>query len=66
MKCPNCKNKIVQKVDGTIRLRIKGKIEFKGERCLSSCFWCGSPVDFYFPLGDMSNLEGYRFVVKEQ
>lgn len=64
MKCLNCGNKLVQKQGNKIKLRVKGKIEFVDDMCLSNCYWCGAPVNFYFPLGDMSNIEGIRYVVR--
>lgn len=54
MKCPNCGNKVVQKKGKKVLLRVKGKIEFEGGKCVSNCFWCGEPVRFNFPLGDIS------------
>ena len=64
MKCPNCGNKLIQKKGNRIQLRVKGKIEFLDSMCLSTCYWCGAEVNFYFPLGDTSNLEGVRYIVR--
>ena len=64
MKCPNCKNKVLQKANGKIFLRIKGKIELYDDMCKAKCYWCGADVDFYLPLGDTSNLGNERFVIR--
>lgn len=63
MRCQNCGNHVVQKKGGKVVLRVKGKIEFEDDNCAAKCYWCGSPVTFFFPLGDVSNLEQIRFVV---
>jgi len=64
MKCPNCKNKVLQKTGNKLFLRVKGKIELSDDMCKALCYWCGAGVDFYLPLGDVSNLENERFVIK--
>lgn len=64
MKCPNCKNKLVQKTGKKLTLRIKGRIELADDMCKAKCYWCGADVNFYLPLEDVSNLENERFIIR--
>lgn len=65
MKCPNCKNQVIQKNGDKLFLRVKGKIELSNNMCKAKCYWCGADVDFYLPLGAVSNLGGERFVIRD-
>lgn len=47
MRCPHCRNKLLQKSssDDSTRLRIEGPVEFdKDGLCKSRCYWCKSEV----------------------
>jgi len=63
MKCPKCGNKVLQKSDTSVRLRVKGKIEFKDDVCKSQCYWCGETVSIYFPLGMDDPVIQERFII---
>ena len=45
MRCPKCKNSILQKSNGETKIRTKGPMVFsKSGACTTKCFWCGEPV----------------------
>lgn len=45
MRCPHCKNHLLQKSGSRVRVRTQGPIEFDDDRCRAKCYWCGSEVD---------------------
>jgi hypothetical protein len=50
MRCPHCKNKLLQKSGTSTRLRIRGTVEFSDEGvCKSQCYWCHQAVEI--PIG---------------
>ena len=46
MKCPKCKNSLLQKTaGGDTKVRLKGRIVLaKAGGCDAQCFWCGEAV----------------------
>jgi hypothetical protein len=45
MRCPQCKNKVLQKSESGTKLRTKGAITFKADgTCEAQCYWCNTPV----------------------
>lgn len=65
MRCPHCKNKLLQKSGSSTRLRTDGPIEFDdtGE-AKTKCFWCKSVVDVPIALKDPV-LESERLVIRK-
>lgn len=46
MRCPHCKNRLLQRVGSTIRLRTDGVHVFDAEgKCRAACHWCGAQVE---------------------
>jgi len=45
MRCPKCKNHVLQKSETRIRLRTKGAIIFEDGVCKSQCYWCREPIE---------------------
>jgi uncharacterized protein with PIN domain len=52
MRCPHCNNHLFQKKGELVKARLKGRIEFINDMCHTQCYWCGKPVEFYFPLSE--------------
>jgi hypothetical protein len=62
MKCPKCKNALLQKSDQGTRVRTKGPIVFDNDgSCTAQCYWCGDPVTI--PLELRKTHE--KFVIKD-
>jgi hypothetical protein len=45
MRCPRCKNKVVQQLPEAVRVRLEGPIELTAEACRAKCYWCKTPID---------------------
>lgn len=47
MRCPHCKEKLVQKSETTTRLRITGVVEIDNATGIAKaqCFWCKSDIE---------------------
>jgi hypothetical protein len=66
MKCPNCRNQIIQKTDEGFKLHVKGRIIWKGSICESKCYWCGEPVKVLLPVDLDKAIRGnQRYVIKQ-
>ena len=44
MRCPNCKNKLLQRQNGSTRVRTQGPMLIKSDGCYCQYFWCKSDV----------------------
>jgi hypothetical protein len=45
MRCPACKNKIIQKKEGWTKLRIQGPISFdESLQAHAQCYWCKEDI----------------------
>lgn len=51
MKCPRCKNSILQKGETVTRVRIKHPLLVsKSGVCTAKCFWCGERIVLPFEM----------------
>lgn len=64
MKCPNCRNQIIQRSDNGFKLRVKGKIEWIGDVCKSQCYWCGESIRINLPIDLQKALMNERFYIR--
>lgn len=65
MKCPNCRNQIIQRTDNGFKLHVKGRIIWKGDVCTSKCYWCGEPIEIILPVDLTKAVRGYqRYVIR--
>jgi hypothetical protein len=45
VRCPKCKNMLLQKSDRGTRVRTKGPLTFSQDgACRAQCYWCGEAV----------------------
>lgn len=44
LRCPHCKQKLLQASNGAIKLRSDGPLLFKNDECLTKCYWCKKAV----------------------
>jgi len=67
MRCPECKQKILQKSGDRVRLRAHGPVEFhKSGTCHTKCHWCKAEVVIPLAIQDSEQIPNERFVLKEQ
>lgn len=65
MRCPNCKNHVLQKSGNRIRLRTKGQIVFEDGACQAQCFWCKSPVTIPLEIQEGATILSERFYLQK-
>jgi hypothetical protein len=54
MRCPHCKNKLIQRQGDTIRIRartVEGPLLIKSDGFHGQCFWCKADVVIPMSLG---------------
>lgn len=64
MRCPHCKNKLLQKSGDSTRLRTEGPIVFTKAECRSKCYWCKADVTIPVTLQDVP-VEAERFFLRK-
>lgn len=61
MRCPRCKNTLLQKSEAGTRVRIKGPLVFANNgTCAAQCYWCGERVSIPIELRKATE----RFVLR--
>lgn len=66
MRCPQCKNKVLQKSAGVTRLRTQGPIEFGADGvCRTKCWWCKAEIELPLELGGIE-VDEERFVIRKR
>lgn len=64
MRCPHCKNKLVQKSGNVTRVRVQGVLEFTDDACISHCYWCKQEVRVPLKMDSESVPESEAFHLK--
>ena len=65
MRCPNCKNKVLQKSGATTKLRTHGPLTFTEEGlCKTKCHWCKSEVEIPVQITEGTPITEERFYVR--
>jgi len=52
MRCPKCKNQILQKSGSKTRLRTHGPIDFEDGLCKAKCYWCKEEFEIELELSE--------------
>lgn len=66
MRCPHCKNKLLQKSGSKTRLRTEGVHEWDEEGvCTAKCFWCKSMVEIPVQIRDGITVESEQFILRK-
>lgn len=66
MRCPNCKNYVLQKSGAQTKIRIKGPLIFdEAGVCKASCHWCGNPVVVPLSVAPGTKVNTERFVLAD-
>lgn len=64
MRCPHCKNRLLQKAGDETRLRIQGIVRFDDKGVArAQCHWCKQSVELPIRLDDGLDLAPERYVV---
>lgn len=63
MRCPNCKNHVLQKSGKRTRLRTQGPITFENGVCKALCYWCKAPIEIPIEISDGTPIASERFVL---
>lgn len=65
MRCPHCKNKVLQKSGDSVRLRAHGPVEFHDDgTCKTKCHWCKQPVVIPLALQSADQIPSEKFIIK--
>ena len=64
MRCPKCKNHILQKSGSRTRLRTKGPIVFEDGVCKTQCYWCGGSIEIPVEIRDGTQIDTEHFYVR--
>lgn len=66
MKCPYCKNRLLQKTGNQIRVRIQGQLIFDEEGvCRAQCYWCKRVVTLPLSLESGINIPSEKFILAQ-
>jgi hypothetical protein len=66
MRCPKCKNHVLQKSGRRTRLRTKGQIVFEDGICASQCYWCGSVIEIPLEIVDGTSVIQEKFILRQE
>jgi len=66
MRCPSCKNKVLQKSGDTTRLRTHGPLVFtENGTCKTKCYWCKAELDLPVQIQEGVDVPEERFLLTE-
>lgn len=65
MRCPKCKNRLLQKSGGQTRLRTQGPLVFSDGECHTKCYWCGEPVEVPLELSKSAQVPSEKFTIPQ-
>lgn len=66
MRCPHCKNKLLQKSGSQTRLRISGQLVFGEDGAAEAkCYWCNKSVKVPVSLAPGTSVESETFILKK-
>lgn len=64
MRCPNCKNRVLQKSGSQTRVRTQGPITFLPDgRCIAQCFWCKALVEIPLEIKKGTPIVAEQFIL---
>jgi hypothetical protein len=66
VRCPQCRNKVLQKSGSRAKLRVDGPVVFTDEgTCLAKCYWCKTEVEVPIQIREGTELDAERFVLQK-
>jgi len=67
VRCPSCKNRVLQRAGTKVRLRVQGPVVFDADgRCTSRCYWCKAEVDLPLRIAEGAKISGESFIVPKR
>lgn len=64
MRCPHCKNKVLQKSGTQTRVRVQGQITIDDQGvCRAQCYWCKSEIEIPLRLAANTFVESETFLL---
>jgi len=63
MRCPRCKNHVLQKSGKRVRLRTQGPITFEEGVCKTQCYWCKEPIEVPLEISNGTLIASEKFVL---
>ena len=64
MRCPHCKNKLLQKSGSKTRLRTEGIHEWDANGiCTAKCFRCKQPVEIPIMIKPEAQVDNVQFIL---
>lgn len=66
MRCPSCKNKLLQKSGSRTRLRTEGVHEWDDDgTCRAKCYWCKAMVEVPIQIRDGVEVPAESFILRK-
>lgn len=65
MRCPHCKNQVLQKSGAKTRLRIEGPVVFTEDGATAKCYWCKRQVELPIEIKAGTPLAAERFIIQK-
>jgi hypothetical protein len=67
MRCPKCKNKLIQTTGDITRVRIDGPLEFLADgTARAKCYWCKQVIDLPLQLKAGLDIPSERFLILDK
>lgn len=64
MRCPHCKNRVLQKSGKVTRVRSQGPVTFTQDGvCRARCYWCKGEIDLPIRLEDSAEVIEEMFIL---
>ena len=65
MRCPHCKNKVIQKTGDITRIRAGGPVEFDANgTCRTKCHWCKQEIELPLQITENVAIPAERFILQ--
>jgi hypothetical protein len=65
MRCPGCKNKVIQRSGREVKIRTKGKhVIDEDNRYWAQCFWCGHDIELPLQIKEGTPIPSESFYLK--
>lgn len=65
MRCPNCRNKVIQRSGREVKIRTKGKhVIDENSRYWAQCFWCGEDIELPLEIREGTPIPSESFYLR--